>query len=75
MPGVAHASAKNGRSLLWANLTHEKMETMKKLMYVLLVLVGIGVVACLMTRKRTEARHQWDDALSQVPTPEDQPVA
>ena len=42
---------------------------MKKLMCVLLVLLGIGAVVYVLTRDKGEARHSWDETLAQVPTP------
>ncbi|MCL2785449.1 MAG: hypothetical protein FWD55_08480 [Propionibacteriaceae bacterium] len=42
---------------------------MKKLLRVLLVLVGIGAVVYIVTQKQTEARRLWDETLAKIPTP------
>lgn len=42
------------------------MDTMKKFMYVLVVLLGIGAVVYLLTHKKSE--QSWDEVLNQVPT-------
>ena len=43
------------------------MDTMKKFICVLLVLVGVGVVVYILTHKKDEARMSWDETLAQVP--------
>ena|GEM_PF-2548067 len=48
---------------------HERLEGMKKLLRVLLVLVGIGAVVYIVTQKQTEARRLWDETLAKIPTP------
>jgi type II secretory pathway component PulF len=42
---------------------------MKKFLSVLLVLLGLGAVAFLVTQKQSEARRLWDEALAKIPTP------
>lgn len=43
---------------------------MKKLLQVLLVVLGIGVVVYIITQKQTETRQLWDEVLGKVPTPD-----
>lgn len=42
---------------------------MKKFLYVLLVLLGVGAIVYILTQKQSEARRLWDEALSKIPTP------
>jgi len=54
---------------LWVIPEHEKIETMKKFMCVLLVLIGIASVVWVLTGKKDGARRSWDETLAQVPEP------
>ena len=47
------------------------MESMKKFLCVLLILLGVGVVVYILTHKKDEVRLSWDETLAQVPTPSD----
>ena len=42
---------------------------MKTFFRVILVLIGIGALAYILTQKQSEARRLWDEALSKIPTP------
>ncbi|MCL1907240.1 MAG: hypothetical protein FWG08_04920 [Propionibacteriaceae bacterium] len=42
---------------------------MKKLLYVLLIVAGLGFAAYVVSQKQSEARRLWDEALSKVPSP------
>jgi len=53
-------------------MAHGKMDSMKKFLCVLLILLGVGVVAYILTHKKDEARYSWDETLAQVPHPSDE---
>jgi len=36
----------------------------------MLVLLGIGAVVYVLTHKKDDARHSWDETLAQVPEPD-----
>lgn len=43
---------------------------MKKLLQVLLVMLGVGVVIYVISQKQTETRQLWDEVLGKVPSPD-----
>jgi len=42
---------------------------MKKLMYMVLVLIGIGAALYVLTQKQSEAQRLWNETLAKIPTP------
>ena len=52
---------------LWVG---ETLRGMKKLLKVLLVLLGIAAVAYIISQKQVETRQLWDEVLGKVPTPD-----
>ena len=55
---------------MWVLPAHGKIETMKKFLCVLLVLIGLAVVVWALTGKKDGARRSWDETLAQVPEPD-----
>ena len=56
--------------ILWVSPSHGKIDSMKKFLSIMLVLLGIGAVVYVLTHKKDDARHSWDETLAQVPEPD-----
>ena len=43
---------------------------MKKLLRIVLILAGIGIVLYLVSQKQSNTRQLWEDVVANVPTPD-----
>ena len=56
-------------ALLSTSLSNERLYYMRKFVFLLLALLGIGAVAYILTEKRSEAHRLWNETLARIPTP------